>query len=160
MFFEFQVNTAVKFLQNPKVSASPLHQKQEFLRRKGLTDKEIQRACDLASIGAQNGILPVRQMDYTSVPMYIQPPPAVWQNSLYLKIKEFFNATAIVGATLYCIYQLYKVIKNFEFYLDRISVIICEKFSTCRNLWNHSCLGKERKIRILWKSWIKIYRNL
>ena len=29
------INTAVKFLQNPKVQSSPLQQKKEFLKRKG-----------------------------------------------------------------------------------------------------------------------------
>ena len=33
--FWFQINTAIKFLQNPKVMTSPLYQKKAFLEKKG-----------------------------------------------------------------------------------------------------------------------------
>jgi hypothetical protein len=39
------VNTAVKFLLNPRVRRTTLHQKQNFLREKGLTPEEIDLAC-------------------------------------------------------------------------------------------------------------------
>lgn len=41
-----QIKTAVKFLQNPHVAKSPLAKSQHFLRSKGLTDQEIQLACE------------------------------------------------------------------------------------------------------------------
>ncbi|XP_076266355.1 peroxisomal biogenesis factor 14 isoform X1 [Rhynchophorus ferrugineus] len=46
------VNTAIKFLQNPKVINSPLAQKQQFLQRRGLTEEEIRIACERS--GAYN----------------------------------------------------------------------------------------------------------
>jgi len=39
------VNTAVKFLQNPRVRPTSLAQKQLFLRTKGLTEPEVELAC-------------------------------------------------------------------------------------------------------------------
>ncbi len=44
------MTTAVKFLQNPKVRSTSLRQKQEFLRKKGLTETEIDLACHQASV--------------------------------------------------------------------------------------------------------------
>ncbi|XP_075459628.1 peroxisomal membrane protein PEX14 [Ascaphus truei] len=39
-----QITTAVKFLQNPKVRQSPVSTRKEFLKRKGLSDEEIELA--------------------------------------------------------------------------------------------------------------------
>ncbi|XP_068608186.1 peroxisomal membrane protein PEX14 [Brachionichthys hirsutus] len=39
-----QIATAVKFLQNPKVRESPLATRKAFLKKKGLTDKEVELA--------------------------------------------------------------------------------------------------------------------
>ncbi|XP_033219894.1 peroxisomal membrane protein PEX14 [Belonocnema kinseyi] len=104
------ITTAVKFLLNPKVVTSPVKQKQDFLRRKGLTEEEIQRACDLAnvSIKSQN------QNEFTTVtiPPSVQPYPYFQQHSmqstLFYRIKEFFNVAALIGATVYCVYWFYK----------------------------------------------------
>jgi hypothetical protein len=43
-----QISTAVKFLQNPNVQRSSLAHQQAFLKRKGLTDEEVQIACERA----------------------------------------------------------------------------------------------------------------
>lgn len=104
------ISTAVKFLQNPKVTASPLSQKQDFLKRKGLTDREIQRACDLANLPQNSS----SQNEYTAVT--IQPPrqlypnyyPNYYQSSLFFKVKEFFNVAALISTTAYCVYWFYK----------------------------------------------------
>lgn len=101
----------MKFLQNPKVTASPLSQKQDFLKRKGLTDREIQRACDLANLPQNSS----SQNEYTAVT--IQPPrqlypnyyPNYYQSSLFFKVKEFFNVAALISTTAYCVYWFYKV---------------------------------------------------
>ncbi|XP_013180768.1 PREDICTED: peroxisomal membrane protein PEX14 isoform X2 [Papilio xuthus] len=42
----FQVTTAVKFLSNPNVQRCTLESKERFLRNKGLTDREIQKAIE------------------------------------------------------------------------------------------------------------------
>lgn len=111
-----KVKTAVQFLQNPKVSSSPLVQKQEFLKRKGLTAEEIKTAFKLASVGDtvadrnaiqnQNPYTAV-QMPLGSIPPYLQR--SVYQPTLLYKIKEFFNVTALIGATVFCVYWFYKV---------------------------------------------------
>ncbi|XP_043597303.1 peroxisomal membrane protein PEX14 [Bombus pyrosoma] len=108
------VKTAVEFLQNPKVQSSPIGRKEEFLQRKGLTDEEIKRAFKLASIDItidQNVVH--NSNDYTVVPIpprqmypYFQTYP--YQITFFQRIKEFFNATALIGATIYCIYWFYK----------------------------------------------------
>lgn len=105
----------MQFLQNPKVSSSPLMQKQEFLKRKGLTDEEIKTAFKLAAVDnvADRNALQ-SQNPYTAV----QIPPGsihpyrqmnIYQPTFLQKVKEFFNATALIGMTVYCAYWFYKV---------------------------------------------------
>ncbi|KAL0122453.1 hypothetical protein PUN28_007287 [Cardiocondyla obscurior] len=114
------VKTAVQFLQNPKVSCSPLIQKQEFLKRKGLTNEEIKTAFKLASadnIIDRNAVQ--SQNPYTAVPMpgsvYPHRHASIYQPKILFKIKEFFNLTALIGATVFCVYWFYK--KFIESYL-------------------------------------------
>ncbi|XP_031827744.1 peroxisomal biogenesis factor 14 [Nomia melanderi] len=137
------VKTAVEFLQNPKVASSPTERKQDFLRRKGLTDEEITTAFKLASvtlIADQNVIH--KPNDYSVVPIppgqvypYLQAHP--YQITLFQKVKEFFNATALIGATLYCVYWFYK--KFIEPYLfgrkkkDSIKDSVSELDKTIQN---------------------------
>ncbi|KAK2576128.1 hypothetical protein KPH14_007459 [Odynerus spinipes] len=108
------VKTAVQFLQNPKVARSPLNQKQEFLKRKGLTDEEIKRACELAGVNNVNEQSRFgNQNEYTAIPVPERPhypylQMQAYQPTLLQKIKEFFNATAFIGATAYCVYWFYK----------------------------------------------------
>lgn len=42
----FKIETAVRFLKNPKVIATPLESKRLFLQKKGLTDTEIKSALE------------------------------------------------------------------------------------------------------------------
>lgn len=110
-----KVKTAVQFLQNSKVSSSPLMQKQEFLKRKGLTDEEIKTAFKLASVNSianRNAIQ--GQNPYTAVQMPLESIHPyrqinVYQPTFLQKVKEFFNATALIGVTVYCAYWFYKV---------------------------------------------------
>ncbi|KAJ8675435.1 hypothetical protein QAD02_011221 [Eretmocerus hayati] len=100
------VNTAVKFLQNPKVSASPITQKQDFLRRKGLSEQEIQRACELALVG-------INKPDYSVVTIpqgqfQAQYSQYALQTTLFYKVKEFLNGVVLVAASCYCVYWFYK----------------------------------------------------
>ncbi|XP_043271386.1 peroxisomal membrane protein PEX14 [Venturia canescens] len=108
------VDTAVKFLKNPKVSNSPLKTKQEFLRRKGLTEEEITRACELAGSFVKNdhNLLSLPN-EHTSIPMpqsqiYPYYHQQVFQPTLFTKIKDAFNVAALVGTTIYCVYWFYK----------------------------------------------------
>ncbi|XP_029154874.1 peroxisomal membrane protein PEX14 [Nylanderia fulva] len=108
------VKTAVQFLQNPKVSSSSSKQKQEFLKRKGLTDEEIKTAFKLASIdNTTDRNVFQNQNLYTTVqmpqgPVYPYHQTSVYQSTLFQKIKDIFNTTALVGATIYFVYWLYK----------------------------------------------------
>lgn len=110
------VKTAVQFLQNPKVSSSPIVQKQEFLKRKGLTDEEIKTAFQLASVDGpsapdrnafhnQNAYTAI-QIPQGSVHPYHQMN--VYQPTLRHKLQDFFNITALIGVTAYCVYWFYK----------------------------------------------------
>ncbi|XP_011173190.3 peroxisomal membrane protein PEX14 [Solenopsis invicta] len=107
------VKTAVQFLQNPKVLSSPLMQKQEFLKRKGLTDEEIKTAFKLAAVDniTDRNVLQ-NQNPYTTVEIpqgSIQPYRQMSTYQPFLqKVKEFFNATALIGITVYCAYWFYK----------------------------------------------------
>ena len=109
-----QVDTAVKFLQNPKVSSSPLKTKQDFLRRKGLTEDEIKKACELSATPmTDHNVLPVSN-EHISIPIpqgqiYPYYQQQVFRPTIFTRIKEFFNAAALVGATVYCVYWFYKV---------------------------------------------------
>ncbi|XP_031783434.1 peroxisomal membrane protein PEX14 [Nasonia vitripennis] len=107
------VSTAVKFLQNPKVSASPINQKQEFLRRKGLTEREVQRACELALVGTTPAVPSKADYSVVTIPqgqVYSQYPQHVLQPSLYYKIKELLNGVVLFAASCYCVYWVYKKI--------------------------------------------------
>ncbi|XP_076679344.1 peroxisomal biogenesis factor 14 [Andrena cerasifolii] len=142
---ESLVKTAVEFLQNPKVATSPVGRKQEFLRKKGLTDEEIKTAFKLASVDItvdQNVIR--NSSDYTVVSI---PPGQVYpyyrahtyQITLFHKIREFFNTTALIGATIYCVYWFYKkFIEPFLFGERKkdkrnISDSVCELDKTIQN---------------------------
>ncbi|XP_070159169.1 peroxisomal membrane protein PEX14 [Polyergus mexicanus] len=111
---ESLVKTAVQFLQNSKVSSSPLMQKQEFLKRKGLTDEEIKTAFKLASVdntadrNAFQNQNPYTAIQMSQGPIYPYHPTNVYQLTLLQKIKDIFNATAFIGATAYFVYWLYK----------------------------------------------------
>lgn len=109
------MKTAVQFLQNPKVSLSPLMQKQEFLRRKGLTDEEIKTAFKLASVDntADRNALQ-NQNPYTAVqmsqgPIYPYHQTSIYQSTFLQTVRDIFNTTALIGATVYFVYWLYKV---------------------------------------------------
>lgn len=96
----------MKFLQNPRVSSSPRKYKQQFLKSKGLTNDEIKKAFELASL-----VIPIENHSETSA-FTVSPNHT---NSFYhlptffYKIKEFFNTTVLIGATFYCVYMFYKV---------------------------------------------------
>lgn len=108
------MKTAVQFLQNPKVSSSPLMQKQEFLKRKGLTDEEIKTAFKLASVDNTTDRNALQtQNPYTAIQMsqgFINPYQTnIYQSTFLQKVRDIFNTTALIGATMYFVYWLYKV---------------------------------------------------
>lgn len=131
------METAIKFLQNPNVVNTPLPQKQKFLQRKGLTDQEIQLACEKS--GAYN---------YYEVQSQILPPPvsiisnlprynSQVQLSFFDKIREVVHNIAIFSIVAYVLQKLYQVI---SFKLLPYEQLIKHCF---RDILLHSCL--ERK---------------
>jgi hypothetical protein len=68
------IQTAVTFLQSPNVANAPWEKREQFLKGKGLTDAEIQRAKDLAS---DTDLPPIAAPPPpVDVPAVLPPPPA------------------------------------------------------------------------------------
>ncbi|CAD5119195.1 DgyrCDS7831 [Dimorphilus gyrociliatus] len=87
------VQNAVKFLQNPQVTGSPMEHKKAFLLKKGLTNEEIDEAVSRANVPQQ-----------AVAPVYIQPPP----QSFWQKGKDSLAGFVIFGGVAFAIYQFYK----------------------------------------------------
>lgn len=105
------IGTAVKFLQNPNVQKSSLANQQAFLKRKGLTDEEVDIACERAgAIGnpSHNGQLQT-MLQHTAAPVtpppqsYMLPPPSRWS-----QFRDVVNTIAVIGGITYGLYLLYK----------------------------------------------------
>uniref|UniRef100_A0A8C5SLN4 Peroxisomal membrane protein PEX14 n=1 Tax=Laticauda laticaudata TaxID=8630 RepID=A0A8C5SLN4_LATLA len=101
---EALIATAVKFLQNPRVRQSPLANRRTFLKKKGLTDEEI----DLAF--QQSGILKEEAQPYNLPPQLVpipstqlasySPPSSRWRD---------YGALAIIMTGIAIgFHQLYK----------------------------------------------------
>ncbi|XP_022918730.1 peroxisomal membrane protein PEX14 [Onthophagus taurus] len=107
------VQTAIKFLQNPNVLNTPLEQKQKFLQKKGLSQKEVQLACERS--GAYDNQNKQQMMQQSVVPMPY-PPQQLAPLSTFDKIKEIVHNIALVSIVAYAIYKFYeKFIKPFLF---------------------------------------------
>lgn len=102
----FQINTAVQFLQNNNVQRNPLSQKQKFLRSKGLTEDEIQIACERAGVFSHDPNSTVINMGIsTPTTQYVvQQPMTTLQ-----RIREILSSTALIAGFTYAIYLFYKV---------------------------------------------------
>ncbi|CAG9856758.1 unnamed protein product [Phyllotreta striolata] len=105
---EDMVQTAIKFLENPNVMNTPLAQKQKFLQRKGLTDQEIQMACEKS--GA-----------YALHEQQIRLPPPLPSNkliqyhsqsqmhlSVFDRVREILHNIAIFSIVAYVINKFYE----------------------------------------------------
>nr|CAH7733401.1 unnamed protein product [Callosobruchus chinensis] len=106
------VQTAINFLENPNVINTPLAQKQNFLRRKGLTDKEIQIACDKSGAYTRHEEqqrrlpppLPTSMSTVCNHPMYGQ-----MQLSWFDRIREILHNLAILTIVAYVVQKFYQV---------------------------------------------------
>uniref|UniRef100_A0A8C6ZDC0 Peroxisomal membrane protein PEX14 n=1 Tax=Nothoprocta perdicaria TaxID=30464 RepID=A0A8C6ZDC0_NOTPE len=99
-----RIATAVKFLQNPRVRQSPLATRRAFLKKKGLTDEEIDLAFQQSgtgadepqSAGAAAPLLPTQP----APPVLYSPPASRWRD---------YGALAIIMAGIaFGFHQLYK----------------------------------------------------
>ncbi|XP_036901151.1 peroxisomal membrane protein PEX14 isoform X2 [Sturnira hondurensis] len=100
------VATAVKFLQNSRVRQSPLATRRAFLKKKGLTDEEIDvafqqsgtAAVEPPSLGPATHVVPVQPPHLTSQPY--SPVGSRWRD---------YSALAIIMAGIaFGFHQLYK----------------------------------------------------
>lgn len=85
-------------------------QKQQFLRSKGLTEKEIQIACERAGVFSQDPNAPTVinmgiNATQTHAQLALQPAP---QTALG-RIKEILHSMALLGGVAYAIYAFWKV---------------------------------------------------
>nr|XP_061802779.1 peroxisomal membrane protein PEX14-like [Nerophis lumbriciformis] len=99
------VSTAIKFLQNPKVTQSPLATRKAFLQKKGLTDEEVELAIQRS--GSTEEVLPVR---IAGPPHPLDSPhfAAVPQSSNGYRWRDYGAfAVMMVGITYSC-HLLYK----------------------------------------------------
>nr|CAG4635124.1 EOG090X0FQ8 [Alona affinis] len=103
------VSTAVKFLQNPRVSTRPHSEKELFLQRKGLTQAEISAAFEALGINrlSDNGTVG----HYSSVQVAqvrgYSNNPAV-PRSRWVVIRDILNAAALGAGIVYCLRYLYR----------------------------------------------------
>uniref|UniRef100_F7DIE6 Peroxisomal membrane protein PEX14 n=1 Tax=Monodelphis domestica TaxID=13616 RepID=F7DIE6_MONDO len=100
------IATAVKFLQNSRVRQSPLATRRAFLKKKGLTDEEIDLAFQQSGTAADESqsLGPSTQM----VPL--QPPHLMPQpyNSTGSRWRDYGALTIIMAGIAFGFHQLYK----------------------------------------------------
>ncbi|XP_061832497.1 peroxisomal membrane protein PEX14 isoform X1 [Nerophis lumbriciformis] len=102
---EALISTAVKFLQNPKVRQSPLATRKAFLKKKGLTDEEVDLA--IHRTGSTEVVLPFRSagaphpLDSTHLATVSHSPKGLrWRN--------YGAFTIMMVGIAYGCHQLYK----------------------------------------------------
>ncbi|KAJ9577803.1 hypothetical protein L9F63_005622, partial [Diploptera punctata] len=113
------ISTAVKFLQNPNVQKSSLAHRQAFLRKKGLTEEEVQIASERAGAFQNDGQLQTMLQNQVAPsankPPYLLQPPTFWSRT-----RDILNTVAIIGGITYGLYLFYKkYIEPFFFGIER-----------------------------------------
>jgi len=96
---EHLVSTAIKFLLNPHVRPTTLAQKQAFLRKKGLSEFEIESACVQAGLSVDDRIsdMPISTANNHQS-----------RTSLWIKAKDVANMVALISIGSYSLYSLWK----------------------------------------------------
>lgn len=99
------VYTAVKFLQNPRVSSRPKSEKEVFLQKKGLTHAEIQAAFEAAGIStSQDAAGHYSAMKLAQVQGYMKPSP----KSKWVIVRDILNAVVLFAGAAYSLRYLYR----------------------------------------------------
>ncbi|XP_048417401.1 peroxisomal membrane protein PEX14 [Stegostoma tigrinum] len=97
------IATAVKFLQNQRVRQSPLATRKSFLKRKGLTDEEVEIALQQSNTATDEVFAPVSQQHL------VQPSQLAVPNSPPSSRWREYGALAIIMAGIaFGFHQLYK----------------------------------------------------
>jgi Pex14 N-terminal domain len=103
----FQIGSAVKFLLNPKVAQSPMSQKRQFLRAKGLTDNDVDEACRRAGLSLNDvAQTATPQPVTTSLPLY---PVVVRGPSWVHNLRDVLHLIALISGAAYTCYYFWKV---------------------------------------------------
>lgn len=120
---KFKIDTAVRFLKNPKVVPTPIENKRLFLTKKGLTESEVNVALKQADCYVDTSVNNTK----TSVDQSIVVTNPVISKELEVKVK-----TQIVKPTSIWI-RVIKWIRNFilagclTFTAYKLVVRVCEK---------------------------------
>lgn len=91
------VQSAIQFLEDPKVQSSPVSQRISFLESKGLTPQEIDAA--LSHVGRAGGAALTQRAPYPMMPAY---PPARTQRDW----RDWFIMTVVAGTVGYGVVAL------------------------------------------------------
>ncbi|XP_053664955.1 peroxisomal membrane protein PEX14 [Anopheles marshallii] len=112
---EHLIVTAVKFLNNPNVVRSAITKKQAFLRSKGLSEDEIQIACERAGVFTTNpSAIPTQTVismgvessgggNYAKPGYQLQPRP-----NFLTRMKDMLSSVALLSGLMYGVYMFYK----------------------------------------------------
>ncbi|XP_014093065.3 peroxisomal membrane protein PEX14 [Bactrocera oleae] len=104
---EALITTAVNFLQNAKVRHTTLMQKRQFLQSKGLTNDEIEVACQRAGIFTDDPNMPtlinISNSGLEHPQLVLQP-----RQNAYGRIKEVLHNLALISGVAYAIYLFWK----------------------------------------------------
>ncbi|NXM84314.1 PEX14 protein, partial [Oenanthe oenanthe] len=99
-----QIVTAVKFLQNPRVRQSPLATRRAFLKKKGLTDEEIELALQQSGTSAEEPQSP----GPASQPVPAQPPQPLLYSPPGSRWRDYGALAIIMAGIAFGFHQLYK----------------------------------------------------
>ncbi|XP_069545164.1 peroxisomal membrane protein PEX14 [Brachyistius frenatus] len=102
---ETLITTAVKFLQNPKVRQSPLATRKAFLKRKGLTDEEVELAIQRSA--STEEVLPLSPAGPPYALHATQLAPAPLSPAGY-RWRDYGALTIIMVGIAFGFHQLYK----------------------------------------------------
>ncbi|XP_002733829.1 uncharacterized protein LOC100375268 [Saccoglossus kowalevskii] len=108
---ENMINTAIKFLQNPKVRQSQFSTRRAFLQKKGLTSAEIEIAIQRSGTAADEHAPPQPPVQSGAViPMSSATAslPSPSPKSTWAKTRDFLAVAVIVGGATYGIMKLIK----------------------------------------------------
>ncbi|NWZ15970.1 PEX14 protein, partial [Agelaius phoeniceus] len=99
-----QIVTAVKFLQNPRVRQSPLATRRAFLKKKGLTDEEIDLAFQQSGTSTDEPQSP----GPATHPLPAQPPHPVVYSPPGSRWRDYGALAIIMAGIAFGFHQLYK----------------------------------------------------
>ncbi|XP_045912892.1 peroxisomal membrane protein PEX14 isoform X1 [Micropterus dolomieu] len=102
---EALITTAIKFLQNPKVRQSPLATRKAFLKKKGLTDEEVELAIQRS--GSTEEVLPMSPVGPPHPFHATQLAPAPHNPAGY-RWRDYGALTIIMVGIAFGFHQLYK----------------------------------------------------